>query len=184
MHKDAGISAEGVTGPMKVKERDAIIARISGLETAIPYLQSSLGASETIDWNRVLNWQDLLAVMGTLNPNADIRAEINKIYSTKVDCLVATKQLFSEGTDIPCIDTLHLTCPTSNEVYLEQSIGRVQREYPRKKSPVAKYYSDGGHGILWGCAKAVTRICSQVLGYRVVDATGKAIKEDRMEDAL
>lgn len=48
-------------------------------------------------------------------------------------CICGSKQIFAEGISINILDTIVLTCPTSNRSLLEQLIGRVQRQHPRKK---------------------------------------------------
>ena len=173
-----GISAACVTGPMKPKDRDDMVSRVTGLEKAISYIQDSLVAAEDIDWDPILTWPQFLEKIKVLNLNCEMMGKITEIYNHKIDCLVATKQLFSEGTDIPCIDTLHLVCPTANEAYIEQAIGRVQRFYARKFPPKTIYYADTGTGILYGCAKKFKKVCEQVLHYSVTDHTGHPKEED------
>jgi superfamily II DNA or RNA helicase len=179
----SGISAACVTGPMKKADRDSLVDRITGLEKAIDYVTSSLAAANEIDWDPILTWPQFLEEVKKLDLNADMRAQINIIYNNKIDVLVATKQLFSEGTDIPCIDTLHIVCPTANEVFIEQVIGRVQRFYARKFLPRTYYWADSGTGILYGCAAKFKKVCTNVLNYQVTDLTG-GVKENDMAASL
>lgn len=173
-----GVAAECVTGPMKPADREAIVERLSGLEKAIEYMKGSLADASEINWDTILTWPEFLTVLPTLPLNSEMKAKINIIYNNKLDCLVATKQLFSEGTDIPCIDTLHMVCPTANEVYIEQAIGRVQRFYLRKRQPKTVYYADSGTGILYGCSSKFKKVCTTILNYQVTDKTGSPKEED------
>ena len=61
-------------------------------------------------------------------------------YNHKI--IVSTFQLFKEGVDIPRADTLHIIAPTSNNVFLVQSIGRIEREAENKKTPLIYFYND------------------------------------------
>lgn len=49
-------------------------------------------------------------------------------------CICGSRQIFAEGISINILDTIILTCPTSNQSLLEQLIGRIQREYPGKEN--------------------------------------------------
>ena len=52
------------------------------------------------------------------------------------DFILATYSKCSKAIDIPHIDTLVYATPISNEITLEQSKGRIQRQYKDKKSPL------------------------------------------------
>lgn len=54
---------------------------------------------------------------------------------TKYSALLSTK-LFDEGISCHRLDTLILTCPSSNVIKLEQRIGRIEREHPDKQLPL------------------------------------------------
>ena len=64
----------------------------------------------------------------------------NNDYDYKI--IVSTFQLFKEGVDIPRADTLHIITPTSNNVFLIQSIGRIERVEENKKTPLIYFYND------------------------------------------
>lgn len=49
--------------------------------------------------------------------------------------VILTTKLFDEGISCHRLDTIILTCPTSNTIKLEQRIGRICREHPNKKYP-------------------------------------------------
>ncbi len=90
------------------------------------------------------------AAVGATKENE--RAEIIKrMLDDETDVICASK-VFKAGVDIPCLDTLHLTCPGANTPQLEQTLGRITRPYEGKQEPVARYYVDEGHGMLYGCA--------------------------------
>ena len=57
----------------------------------------------------------------------------------KAQIIFATSQLVQEGLDIPTLDTLILATPMSD---VEQAVGRVQRSFPGKKSPVVVDFRD------------------------------------------
>ena len=64
----------------------------------------------------------------------------NNDYNHQI--IVSTFQLFKEGVDIPRADTLHIIAPTSNNVFLVQSIGRIERIEENKKTPLIYFYND------------------------------------------
>jgi superfamily II DNA or RNA helicase len=55
------------------------------------------------------------------------------------DVLLCTYQMTKEGLDIPSLDTMFLTTPISD---VEQSVGRIMREYDGKKEPVVTDFID------------------------------------------
>lgn len=59
-----------------------------------------------------------------------------------VDVIFATSQKAKEGLDVPFLDTIFLTCPSSSRITVEQSIGRILREFPGKKNPLVVDFSD------------------------------------------
>ena len=167
MAKQAGVKADFLTGAADNERRDAVIKRVDALDQAINYLKEVSVKTEAIDWDAVLTWSDLFESTEPLKLGVEINNKVKKIYEDRIDCLVATSKLFGEGSDIPCIDTLHLVVPTANDVFMEQAIGRVQRDYPRKLTPKAVFYADTGHGILYGCAKKFKKVCETQLNYVV-----------------
>ena len=59
--------------------------------------------------------------------------------AVKADVIFATKQLVSEGFDVPELDTLFLTTPISDA---EQAVGRILRDHPDKKDPIVVDFRD------------------------------------------
>lgn len=80
---------------------------------------------------------------------------IKSMLDDEIDVIVASS-VFKAGVDIPCLDTLHLTGPGSNAPQLEQMLGRITRPYEGKQEPLLRYYVDGGHGLIYGCANKTT----------------------------
>jgi superfamily II DNA or RNA helicase len=166
--KNEGARAARITRENSSKERDQITSQIGALTTAIQYLNDQTVEGEKIEWEEVLTWEAFFEAIKSLNLTMEVKAEIQKIYNERLDVLVTTTKLFSEGTDVPPIDTLLIACPTANKAFIEQAIGRVQRVYLRKKSPKCILIQDSGHGILYGCAKATKKICEE-LKYKITE---------------
>lgn len=57
---------------------------------------------------------------------------INRFTSGEIKCLINC-QIFTEGTDIPCVETLIIARPTKNSSFYTQMVGRGLRLYPGKK---------------------------------------------------
>ena len=72
---------------------------------------------------------------------------VDKIYSDKVDILVATASLIGEGFDYKNFAGLVLTTPIKSKVKLEQIVGRIRRTNNGKEPPVIYDYLDK-NGVL------------------------------------
>jgi len=57
------------------------------------------------------------------------------------DVLLATK-LADEALDVPCLNVVHLTCPSNNEGNLKQRVGRIRRMLSGKMTPTVYDYID------------------------------------------
>lgn len=86
----------------------------------------------------------MLENLQTLIPNSicllgktkeEARKDALENAGTKYKALLSTK-LFDEGISCHRLDTLILTCPSSNTIKLEQRIGRIEREHPDKQLPL------------------------------------------------
>ena len=64
------------------------------------------------------------------------KALISGIETGKVSCIAGSRQIFSEGLSVNPLSCVILCSPTSNEVSLEQIIGRIMRLSPDKLQPV------------------------------------------------
>lgn len=62
--------------------------------------------------------------------------KIKKVQEGKVDILLGTQSIFSEGISVNPLSCLILATPVNNTPLLTQLIGRVIREHPGKKDPV------------------------------------------------
>jgi superfamily II DNA or RNA helicase len=171
-----GLRVSTLTGDDSKDTRDAVKLQLDALDQAVKYIQTNTAVAETIEWDDVINWNDLMDLLDQFP--AQTQAEVIKFYEGRKDIVVATTNLLSEGSDYPMIDTLMMAMPIgANETKIKQMVGRVQRVSLRKKSPLCIYYADSGHGILYGCAKSFERICHE-LGYSVTRIKAKDMKKD------
>jgi superfamily II DNA or RNA helicase len=69
-------------------------------------------------------------------PLAERDKKIERVQSGKVDILLGTQSIFSEGISVNPLSCLILATPVNNRPLLTQLVGRVIREYPGKKDPV------------------------------------------------
>ena len=67
---------------------------------------------------------------------AEREEKIKKVQEGKVDILLGTQSIFSEGISVNPLSCLILATPVNNTPLLTQLIGRVIREHPGKKDPV------------------------------------------------
>ena len=65
-------------------------------------------------------------------PLAEREKKIERVQSGKVDILLGTQSIFSEGISVNPLSCLILATPVSNTPLLTQLVGRVIREYPGK----------------------------------------------------
>jgi superfamily II DNA or RNA helicase len=69
--------------------------------------------------------------------SAEERESISKrIDSGEISCIAGSRQIFSEGISINRLSCVILASPISNEVLLEQIIGRIMRKHTNKLDPV------------------------------------------------
>jgi superfamily II DNA or RNA helicase len=174
MLETEGVRVERLIGKSSKKERDDVTNRLNALDNCIDYIKER--SSVEIDWDEILTWKDLFDA--SVNLPLETQEKIKYYYSIRLDCVVATSGLLGEGSDIPCLSSLHLVVPLANEIAIEQSIGRIQRTFKRKLAPLATYYSDPGLGIFRGCKMRVKKIC-EGLGYTIIDET---VKKDLNDD--
>jgi len=69
-------------------------------------------------------------------PLAERDKKIERVQSGKVDILLGTQSIFSEGISVNPLSCLILATPVNNRPLLTQLVGRVIREYSGKKDPV------------------------------------------------
>ncbi len=93
---------------------------------------------------RLLTERNVKVEMLTGQVSAERRAEIvAAVQQGKVQVLVATLQLISEGFDCPGLSTLFLTTPITFEGRLLQVIGRIMRPAVNKQARVFDYVDKG-----------------------------------------
>ena len=79
--------------------------------------------------------------------NSSIRKELQQLSDDNSLILIATGQKIGEGFDFPRLDTLMLAAPVSFDGRLEQYLGRLNRDYPRKKEVQVYDYIDSHIGM-------------------------------------
>jgi superfamily II DNA or RNA helicase len=109
---------------------------------------------DQVEW---LNRQDVAAeaVLGGMTSKKAKAARdetIKRMMDGKTDVIAAT-QVFKAGADVPCLDTLYVIFPMNNIQQLDQMLGRIRRWYDGKQYPLVRVFVDGGHGMLYGCAR-------------------------------
>lgn len=108
---------------------------------AIAIAQIELGhyvllLSERVEFLRKM--QDMIGdrcviVTGAIGDRVEAK---NQILSGEKKCIAGSRQIFSEGISIDRLSCVILTSPMNNDSLLEQIVGRVQRQYPDKLTPV------------------------------------------------
>lgn len=78
---------------------------------------------------------------------AEREQAIEDMRTGKNHYLFATYQLAKEGLDIPRLDRLYLVTPQKDYAVIVQSVGRVARVFPGKKSPMVYDYVDATRGL-------------------------------------
>jgi superfamily II DNA or RNA helicase len=69
-------------------------------------------------------------------PLAEREKKIERVQAGKVDILLGTQSIFSEGISVNPLSCLILATPVNNTPLLTQLVGRVVREHPGKLDPV------------------------------------------------
>lgn len=59
-----------------------------------------------------------------------------RLESGEASCIAGSRQIFSEGISINILSCVILASPISNEILLEQIIGRIMRKHPDKLDPL------------------------------------------------
>jgi superfamily II DNA or RNA helicase len=136
----------------------------SNMEVSLPRVRTYLGR---LDWRNQLIYNDLLFDLAdgrnilVLSHSVD---HVNRLaemvgdragvitgatpQGDRMDILhgrnpvLGTFQLAREGLNKPSLDTLYVTTPFSNPNDLQQSWGRIQRQFDGKKTPLVRVYED------------------------------------------
>lgn len=103
------------------------------------------------------------ALTGETNTGKKYSAKLREdIFSRKCRCVVATRQAVMRGANLNPLDVLHLTMPT-NKHDLEQTIGRIRRKHPGKKTCRVVYYLDKRTPYLFNVFKREAISCFRKL---------------------
>ena len=86
-------------------------------------------------------------------------SEKKRVYDAEI--IVATYALAKEGLDIPDLDAVHLATPQKDESTVRQSVGRVERNVPGKRKPLAIDYVDVAIPYCLSCWKKRRRILAR-----------------------
>jgi superfamily II DNA or RNA helicase len=99
---------------------------------------------------------------------AEREQAIEDMRTGKNHYLFATYQLAKEGLDIPRLDRLYLVTPQKDYAVIVQSVGRVARTFPGKKSPMVYDYIDTTRGLEKSFRRRCThyRKCGCTIGER------------------
>lgn len=87
-----------------------------------------------------LHSDDYEVIIGKVKAK-DRNSIIERMKSGDLHTIFATT-LADEGLDIPNLDTVYLVFPTKSDIGIEQRIGRIQRIYPGKPTPIVYDFSD------------------------------------------
>lgn len=77
-----------------------------------------------------------VAITGLIANHTERAQLISKITNNEADQLWGSKNIFSEGISVDSLSCVILAGPINNDINLEQIIGRIQRVYPGKKTPL------------------------------------------------
>lgn len=77
-----------------------------------------------------------VVITGLITDHAERASLTAKIINNEADQLWGSKNIFSEGVSVDPLSCVILTGPINNDINLEQIIGRIQRVYPGKKTPL------------------------------------------------
>jgi superfamily II DNA or RNA helicase len=106
----------------------------------VAMMQASKGHKVLVVSDRV----DFLSSLGEATPGSiiitgetpDRAAEIKKIYDADTSVIYGSISIFKEGISLNPLSCLILGTPINNDPMLAQLIGRIQRHYPNKKTPL------------------------------------------------
>lgn len=79
--------------------------------------------------------EDCLLVTGETSPE-ERNCISKRLESCEASCIAGSRQIFSEGISINILSCVILAGPISNEILLEQIIGRIMRKHPDKLNPL------------------------------------------------
>lgn len=71
---------------------------------------------------------------------SEVNQERREVVFKECQIILATWQLASRALDIPRLDTLFLLFPSTDEGFLRQAVGRIDREYEGRRDPLVVVY--------------------------------------------
>ena len=71
-----------------------------------------------------------------------MKQEDRDIVAEECEVLFATYQIAKEALDIPDLDTCFLATPVSNQITIQQGVGRITRQHPTKQDPLVVDFVD------------------------------------------
>lgn len=77
-----------------------------------------------------------------------IKGEEERAAALEKRAIFASSKMAKEGLDVPSLDTLFITIPFRSEGRLEQSVGRILREYEGKHQPKTYIFVDNNSMML------------------------------------
>lgn len=95
--------------------------------------------------------------MQSKKAKAEREQALEDMRTGKKKYLFASYSLAKEGLDVPCMDRLFLASPCKYSAIITQAVGRVQRTYPGKETPVVYDFVDHNVGF---CAGAYKKRCT------------------------
>lgn len=95
---------------------------------------------------RLKKYADKLVLLTGANGTKARRAQVDELLAVTDSeslILVGTGSLLGEGFDFPRLDTLFMATPVLGENVVEQSVGRLNRDYEGKENVIVYDYVDG-----------------------------------------
>ena len=112
------------------------------------------GRKQLILCHRVAQAENLAKTCSNFAKTSLMTGRVNekkRVYDA--DIIVATYALAKEGLDIPELDAVHLATPQKDESTVKQSVGRIERNIPGKRTPLAIDYVDTSIPYCLNCWK-------------------------------
>lgn len=88
--------------------------------------------------------EDCVLITGSTT-SEERKQRLAQVAEDKKHCVVASRQIFSEGMSLNILSCCILGVPTSNAMNLEQLVGRIMRQHPDKLSPEVIDIQFAGH---------------------------------------
>lgn len=110
---------------------------MDGTEDAIAEAYRKYAKGPTIIFAASVNHAEKIAAKipgaAVVTGKTEDRSSIVKAFSDGIIPVIVNVMVFTEGTDIPCIETVIMARPTKSETLYTQAVGRALRPYPGKE---------------------------------------------------